>query len=240
MGSGWLSRPALADIPRMDAIGKRARPRVRKLFADAGLPYPCRSIFLRAFKADDELELWAAQRHGEPMTRVQTYSICARSGELGPKRRQGDEQVPEGCYHIHRYNAWSGFHMSMRVDYPNASDRVRGHKHDLGGAIMVHGGCATIGCIPIEDGPIEEVFLASLDGRRKGGRLTPIHIFPTRLDEAGLRELKTHPDATPDRLTLWRELQPVYEAFETTKIVPDVEIDRATGTYGLVEAAPAV
>ena len=224
----------------MDKIGARARPRLRKLFADVGLPYPCRSVLLRAFKADDELELWAAERHGEAMTRVQTYAVCARSGQLGPKRRQGDEQVPEGCYHIHRYNAWSGFHMSMRVDYPNASDRIRGHEFDLGGAIMVHGGCATIGCIPIEDGPIEEVFVASLDARRKGRRLTPIHIFPTRLDDDGMRTLKRHADATPARLDLWRELRPIYEAFETSKVVPEVEIDTTTGAYRLVEPAPRV
>lgn len=239
-GLGMGHRPARADIPRMDKIGTRVRPRLRKLFHGAGLPYPCRGVFLRAFKHDGQLELWAAAHHGDVMTRVRTYAICARSGQLGPKRRQGDEQVPEGCYSIHFYNAWSAFHLAMRVDYPNASDRARGHKWNLGGAIMVHGGCATIGCIPIEDAPIEEVFVASLDAQRKGRRKVPIHIFPTRLNDEGMRMLKTHADATPDRQDLWDELRPIFLAFDESQIVPRVQIDPKSGTYRLVEAAKQV
>lgn len=226
----------MADIPRLVKIRKRAEPRVAKLFTDAGLTYPCPSLMLRAFKHDAQLELWGAAHRGDAMTLVQTYPICAPSGELGPKREQGDEQVPEGCYTIHRYNAWSGFHLSMRVDYPNASDRARGNRWNLGGAIIVHGGCATIGCIPIENEPIEEVFLASLDARRAGRHDTPIHILPTRLDADAMAMLRTHPHATPDRIELWEELQPIFEELERTHRVPSVEIDPKTGAYGLVPA----
>jgi murein L,D-transpeptidase YafK len=223
-----------ADIPRLRKIRARAQPRLVKLFDEAGLPYPCRRVFLRALKHDAELQMWAAAKDRDAMTLVRTYPICASSGELGPKRQQGDEQVPEGCYSIHRYNAWSGFHVSMRVDYPNASDRVRGTRGNLGGAIMVHGGCATIGCIPIEDRPIEEVFIASLDARRAGRHEIPIHIFPTHLDDEGMKMLRGHPDATPARIGLWEELRPIHAAFEETRRVPDIEIDTKTGEYRVV------
>ena len=47
------------------------------------------------------------------------------------------------------------------MSYPNASDRARAKKDGrtkLGGDIMIHGKNVTIGCIPIGDDAIEDVF----------------------------------------------------------------------------------
>lgn len=230
-------RPASADIPRLARIRKRVQPDLETRFAELGIAYPPERAFLRAFKHEGELELWAAETAGDALTRVETPPICATSGVLGPKRRYGDGQVPEGVYSIHRYNAWSGFHMSLRVDYPNASDRIRGVGGSLGGAIMVHGDCVTIGCIPIENGPIERVFLTVLDASRAGKEKVPIHIFPARMDDAGMRMLKTHAAGDPDLLAFWRELEPIYRAFEDTQRVPDVEIDRKSGAYAVAASS---
>ena len=123
-----------------------------------------------------------------PLVLVRSWPVCASSGDLGPKRRQGDLQVPEGIYRLDKLNPVSSYHLSLHVDYPNRADRIAGkreHIGNLGGDIMVHGECVTIGCIPIENDPIEELYLAVLDA----GLRPPIHIFPARLDAAVLQSL---------------------------------------------------
>lgn len=234
--AGLVAGEARGDIPRLAKIRRRAQPRVEAKFKAVGLAYPPKRLYLRAFKREGVFEMWAANGD-EPMVLVASYPICAASGVLGPKRRQGDEQVPEGLYQIHRYNAWSGYHMSLRVNYPNASDRVRGNRWNLGGAIMVHGDCVTIGCIPIQNQPIEEVFLATLDASRKAREKVPIHIFPTRMDDAGMAYLKNVASTSPngsDLLQVWQELQPFFQYFEEHRQVPGHEINRKTGVYTLI------
>ena len=129
---------------------------VRALFAAALVPYPPARLFLRAFKREQVLELWAGPKTGS-LTLVKTFPVCARSGTLGPKRRLGDLQVPEGAYRIDRFNATSNFYLSLGVDYPNASDRILGTPGRLGGDIFIHGDCVTIGCLPITDDLIKEL-----------------------------------------------------------------------------------
>lgn len=92
---------------------------------------------------------------------LKSYPFTAFSGELGPKLRQGDRQIPEGLYTITLLNPQSTYHRSLRVSYP--SDFDRGHaridgRGNLGGDIYVHGYNATIGCIPLGDMAIEEVY----------------------------------------------------------------------------------
>lgn len=200
-----------------------------KLFATAGVAYPPEELYLRAFKHERELEVWAGAR-GQPLKKVKTYPFCAASGELGPKRREGDLQVPEGFYTIDLFNPNSAYHLSIRVSYPNESDRILGQR-PLGGAIMVHGNCVSIGCIAIEDGPIEELYVLTLDSRAKMGRNVPIHIFPRRLDAAGLAELEKLPQATEALLAFWRGLEPGWRHFEETQRPPRVSVDPKTGAY---------
>lgn len=223
-------RSARADIPRLGKIRKRAEPRIHALFEKAGVSYPPKQMLLRAFKADDQFELWAASESEGPLVLVKQYAVCEKSGVLGPKRTYGDLQVPEGFYEIHRFNAWSAYHLSIRVNYPNRSDKIRGRGWGLGGAIMVHGDCVTIGCIPLQNNPIEEVFIAVLDAHRANRARVPIHIFPTRLTPDALEKLD---EAGHDAklLEFWRELAIGYEAFEESKNVPRIEIDTKTGAY---------
>jgi len=50
------------------------------------------------------------------------------SGKLGPKRQQGDMQIPEGFYHISGFNPASNFYLSLRINYPNPSGALgKGH-----------------------------------------------------------------------------------------------------------------
>jgi murein L,D-transpeptidase YafK len=227
-------RAAQADIPRLTRIRARVMGAIEDLFSDRGVTYPPRRVFLRAFKHERQLELWAASHRDDPLTLVETHPVCAASGVLGPKRRQGDLQVPEGVYAIHRYNAWSNYHLALRVNYPNASDRVRGFRWNLGGAIMVHGECASIGCIAIRNRPIERVFIPVLDGSRAGRQQPPIHIFPTRFDEPDAwSRLEDAAGGDEALLGFWRELEPIHAAFADAKHVPRVEIHARTGRYAV-------
>ena len=231
---GWLlcllaALPAGAEDKKVEAVRRAREPEVAKLFKKAGVSWPPEELYVRAFKEERVLEVWAGAR-GERLRKVKTFPFCAASGEVGPKRREGDEQVPEGFYTLDQFNPRSQFHLSMRVSYPNEADRRLGER-PLGGAIYVHGNCMSIGCIAIQDGPIEELYLMVLAARGKMKRDVPIHIFPRRLDARGLAALEQHPRATPQRVTFWRGLEPGWRLFEETRRPPRVSVDTKTGAY---------
>ncbi len=219
----------VAAAPRVQAARASHGELARELFRKHDLPYPAR-IYLRAFKREGELELWAGKR-GEALQLLKVYPVCARSGELGPKRQRGDLQVPEGFYALDRYNAWSNFLLSLGMDYPNALDRKLKSARDPGGDIFIHGDCVTIGCLPLEDGPIQELFLIALDARRAGQKRVPVHVFPTRMDDAGMAFLVAMARAGSPHLKFWQELRPAYQAFEQTHRVPRTWIDRKRWQY---------
>lgn len=221
---------AIDRASRVVAARQQRGAQVKQLFADKGVPYPAPAVFVRIFKREDQLELWAGKR-GEPLILIKSYPVCAKSGELGPKRRLGDLQVPEGFYRISQFNPVSNFHLSLRVSYPNGSDTVLSDRKHPGGDIFIHGSCVTIGCVPIEDGPIEELFIALLDSQRAGNRELPVHIFPTRLDDDGMAFLQKEASATGQHLEFWKNLRPGYDAFERTHQVPRVSVDRKSGAY---------
>jgi murein L,D-transpeptidase YafK len=229
-----VARPATTHEPQRVAAARASKGEaLRRRFGEAGVVYPPDVLLLRAFKHEAELEVWAGPAR-TALTLVSTYRICASSGGLGPKRRQGDLQVPEGVYEVASFNPWSDYHLALGVTYPNASDVRRGVAGHLGGNIAIHGDCVTIGCIPIEDDPIEEVYLMALDTARGGRVHVPIHVFPARLDAAGLASLSA--GAAADLVGFWRELAPVYQAFEATHHVPVVTIDPRTGAYAVAPA----
>lgn len=212
-------------FPRVRAARRAAQPRLEALFRAAGLDYPPREVFLRVFKMEGQLELWATNERGGPFALIKTYPVCAGSGTLGPKRRQGDLQVPEGFYQVSGFNPQSQFHLSLRVDYPNASDRVLGGAGDLGGDIFIHGSCVTIGCVPVRDGPIEEIYLAAVDCRDAGQRRIAVHIFPCRLD-SGWRRLEGEAWRRPGLMEFWRNLKDGYDRFARDRRPPKVTVDR--------------
>ncbi|AKQ66936.1 putative exported protein [Myxococcus hansupus] len=228
-----LAVPAAHAADRVATARKARAKQVAALFQDAGVTWPPERLYLRAFKHERELEVWAGSRTGA-LVKVKMYPFCAASGELGPKRRQGDLQVPEGFYTIDLFNPVSSYHLSMRVNYPNAADRFHQVKGvPLGGDIYVHGDCVSIGCIAIKNGPIEELYLMTLDTRAKTKRDVPIHIFPRRLDAAGLAALTKSLPKTSPLVDFWRSLQPAYTQFEETRRVPVTSVDAKTGRYAV-------
>ena len=98
------------------------------------------------------------------MRRVKTYPVLAASGDVGPKLREGDRQVPEGLYAIESLNPMSRFHLALRVAYPNAFDRARAAEDgrtELGSDIMVHGSDVSVGCLAMGDEAAEELFVVA-------------------------------------------------------------------------------
>ncbi len=229
----------LPDSPdRVADARARFEQKLRADFHTAGLAYPPRAIFLRAFKREGQLELWAQPSEGGDATRfqfVRNFPILRASGRLGPKRREGDGQVPEGFYIIERFNPRSLFHLSLGLDYPNASDLVlTTDPQQPGSDIFIHGGAESIGCLALGDAAAAQLYLVALDAsERSGGRAIPVHIFPCRMEAANWREVLEPLGATrPELLGFWRGLQPAFDFFENEKLPPKVSV-KSDGSYVL-------
>jgi murein L,D-transpeptidase YafK len=205
---------------------------LRAAFAAKGLTFPSRDIFLRAFKRDRVLELWARDAVDKPYTLVKQYSICTLGGSgLGPKQRAGDEQVPEGIYSIASFNPSSQYFLSLGISYPNQADRIRnGGEDQLGGSIMIHGGCKTIGCMPITDDAMKELYIAVAEARAVGQAMIPVHIFPTRMDDASVAQLHSLFAKSPKLVSFWDNLKESYDFFEKSHQLPRVNVD-PSGKY---------
>ncbi len=198
-----------------DSIGVKLETAVQDFGAKPGS-----DIFIRAFKEDKEMELW--MKKDSVFHLFKTYEICLVPGNLGPKRREGDWQVPEGVYRVDKFNPKSKFHLSLGINYPNESDLRFANKEQPGGEVFIHGKCVSVGCIPIQDSNIEEVYLLALDAINSGQEYIPVHIFPCRMDDMSLGKLIT---ADFSNRSFWENLQPVYQFFERKRTVPEVIVN---------------
>src|SRR6266481_6089345 len=197
---------------------------------EKALTYPRRAILLRAFKQEGLLELWATDAEDKPCKLVHEYRICTSSGTLGPKRRFGDEQVPEGFYELDWFNPQSNFFLSLHISYPNASDRILGSHQNPGGDIFLHGNCASIGCIPITDDGIKEVYWLAVLVHSRGQQHLPIQIFPARLTDSGLKTLTATHLNQPALIAFWNNLKEGYDLFEKNHRGPRIKT-LADGAY---------
>lgn len=161
-------RVALAGTRTVEDVVLELGPTVDPLWSArllaAGLDSTPDALILIALKAERSIEIWSNDA-GEPR-HIHSYPILAASGGPGPKLREGDKQVPEGLYRIESLNANSRFHLSMKLDYPNAFDHdcaALDGRLEPGSDIFIHGGDRSIGCIAIGDDAIEELFVLIAD-----------------------------------------------------------------------------
>jgi len=183
-------------------------------------------LFLRAFKVGRRLEVWGREQDAGRFVLLRTYWLAGTSGTLGPKRRSGDLQIPEGFYTIDRFNPDSQFHLSLGLDYPNAADR----KHAVpnpGSDIFIHGSNLTIGCLPITDACIRELYVLAVEARAAGQTSIPVHIFPFEMTTANLASRRTSP-----HITFWQDLKAGYQYFENNHQLPHITSD-ARGAYAV-------
>lgn len=150
---------------RITEFGPAARARMVPLFDRAKVAYPPARVLLVGLKHERQLEVWAAHTT-QQFVHITTYPVRGASGMLGPKLREGDRQVPEGIYAVESINPNSLYHVSLRLDYPNAFDREHGRvdgRTALGGDIMIHGGSSSVGCIAVGDPASEELATLAFD-----------------------------------------------------------------------------
>lgn len=222
--SDWKYDGKDGSKSRVKAAYDSKEAAVKKMFNDAGVVFPPAELVFRVYKWEEELQVWASSKRGEPMKHIATYMICSMSGTLGPKRVEGDGQVPEGFYKIDSLNPHSSFYLSMHVNYPNASDRVLSNRTRPGSAIMIHGNCCSAGCLAMTDERIQELWVMAEGVRTKKGP-HHVYIFPGKDWEQLLKK-----DQWKEHVVFWTNLKQGHDLFEKNKQLLDVSVDR-TGKY---------
>ncbi len=180
-------------------------------------------IYLIAFKAEKIMELWAKNNSDSVFIPIKEFSICDISGSEGPKRRYRDLQVPEGFYHISELNPYSKYYLSMEINYPNASDSIRGVRGHLGNQIFIHGSCVSSGCLAMTDDRIRELFVYCIEAYNSGQEQIALTIYPTRLNDSNYSGLVSDYKKDKDKLSLWGDLKKSYDLFLQTKVQPIVK-----------------
>jgi murein L,D-transpeptidase YafK len=198
---------------RVSDAWKKYDDTLSRAFKKKNLTWPAKDIYIRVFKSQNEMELWGRNNETSEYKLVKTYRICALSGSLGPKRTKGDRQVPEGYYFIEEFNPNSEYYLSLKINYPNYADQQRS-KADPGGEIYIHGGCVTIGCMPMTNEGIMEIYTICLNARLNGEENIPVHIYPTRLNSKGVNYLSHEFAKDLAKQQFWVELKTGYDYFE--------------------------
>jgi murein L,D-transpeptidase YafK len=194
-------------------------------FSKKGLHFPPNKIILVSYKAEGELQVWVKEGLGYQLFKV--YDVCRKSGDFGPKRKQGDRQVPEGIYKINVFNPNSNYHLSLGVSYPNRSDRILSNALDLGGDIYIHGGCVTVGCLPMTDELMQEVYILSLLAKNNSQLDIPIYLFPFKFNK--LSEYIFYKEY-PQNVTFWNNLKQEYYYFKENNNIRNYSVD-SEGNY---------
>jgi len=174
-------------------------------------------ILVRLFKEESELEVWKKNRDGD-YALLKTYPICRWSGDLGPKKKEGDRQAPEGFYTITpgQMNPRSSYYLAFNTGFPNAYDRAHGYS---GSELMVHGDCSSRGCYAMTDEQIQEIYALARDSFFGGQKAFQLEAFPFRLTALNMAKHRNNPN-----FAFWKMLKEGYDHFEATKQEPKVAV----------------
>ena len=212
-----LSAPAAAQAKHLLPIPAATLATMAMRDTTAAAP-----ILVRSFKKEAELEIWKKARSGRYVL-LKTFPICRWSGQLGPKRRQGDRQAPEGFYTVasRQMNPNSAYYLSFDVGYPNAYDRAHG---GTGSALMVHGTCSSAGCFAMTDAQVGEIYALAREALAGGQAAFQFQAFPFRMTAQNLARHRSDPN-----IDFWRQLKEGADRFEATSEEPAVSV--AGGRY---------
>ena len=209
MGCGGIKpRNAAADVKANQALKQSTIDRLKAIGSTPG-----EGTLIRIFKESSEFELWKRTASGSYRL-FQTYEICAWSGELGPKVKEGDRQAPEGFYTITPalMNPHSGYYLSFDTGFPNKFDRAHGR---TGSNLMVHGDCSSRGCYSMTDEAIAEIYGLLRETFKGGNASVQLQIFPFRMTPANLAR---HADSP--HMSFWQNIKEGYDRFEIAKPPP--------------------
>jgi murein L,D-transpeptidase YafK len=186
---------------------------------------PSRPVLIRTFKKEAEFEIWKMKSDGR-YALLKTYPMCRWSGQLGPKTREGDRQVPEGFYPITpgQMNPNSNYYLSFNVGYPNAYDRAFGRS---GGTIMVHGACSSAGCFSMTDAQIAEIYAIAREAFNGGQREIQMQSYPFHMTAENLAKHRLDPN-----IDFWKQLKNGSDHFEVTKAEPQVGVCAKRYVFG--------
>jgi murein L,D-transpeptidase YafK len=174
-------------------------------------------ILVRIFKEDRQLEVWKMTSGGRYQI-LKTYPICNFSGALGPKRKEGDRQAPEGFYSVGKgqLNPNSRHKLAFNLGFPNSFDRANGRD---GQFLMVHGGCSSIGCYAMGDEQITEIYALASDALKAGQGSFQVQALPFRMTEVNMIRHAGNPN-----IAFWRKLKQGSDIFEQTGREPEVTV----------------
>ena len=212
-------------------IFSKVEDSLRKELKEKGFQWPLKYMYVRAFKHEKQLEVWLKNDWDEKFELFKVYKVCATSGTYGPKRKEGDKQIPEGFYYINEFKPNSNYHLALGLNYPNASDAILSDHSKPGGDIYIHGNCVTIGCLPLTDSLIEQVYYLASVVKDQGQDFIPVHIYPVRYDnQKGMETLVTKTKNKQAVQEFAKQIKDAYEYFEDTHQLPTVLIAR-NGSY---------
>jgi len=176
---------------------------------------PSSPTLIRTYKKEAELEIWKMKSNGE-YALLKTYPMCRWSGQLGPKKREGDMQVPEGFYSIApgQMNPNSHYYLAFNVGYPNAYDRAYGR---TGGNVMVHGVCSSAGCFSMTDEQVADIYAIARDSFAGGQREIQLQSYPFHMTAENMAKFRLDPN-----IAFWKNLKDGSDHFEVTKTEPSV------------------
>ena len=207
-----LASPALAAGKAEAPVPAATMALMAQKHMEPGAP-----ILIRSYKKESVLEVWKQTREGR-YALLKSFPICRWSGQLGPKRRQGDRQSPEGFYSItpRQMNPNSAYHLSFDTGYPNAFDRAHGAS---GSALMVHGVCSSAGCYAMTNQQIGEIYALARDALAAGQGAFQMQAFPFRMSAQNMALYRADPN-----IDFWRQLKEGYDHFEATAQEPRVSV----------------
>ena len=174
-------------------------------------------ITIRIFKEEGILEIWKQKRDGT-YGELETYEICAWSGKLGPKKKEGDRQAPEGFYPLSKglLNPYSQYFLAINTGYPNRYDRAN---RLTGSDLMIHGACSSRGCYSMTDEQILEIFAFARDAFSGGQQAIMLQAYPFRMTAENMVRHRFN-----ENYPFWQMLKEGYDYFEVTRQVPDVDV----------------
>ncbi len=212
-----LAGPAMAQAGKAEAPIPAA---TLALMAQKGVTAAAPVLF-RAYKKESEIEVWKKGPAGYVF--IKTFPICRWSGQLGPKRKSGDRQTPEGFYTVPRrqMNPNSHYYLSFDVGYPNAYDRAHGA---TGSAVMVHGICSSMGCFAMTNGTVGEIYAIARDALNGGQAAFQFQSYPFRMTAENMARHRADPN-----IAFWRELKAGSDRFEASR--EELQVSVVAGHY---------
>ncbi len=176
---------------------------------------PSSPTLIRTYKKEAQLEIWKMKSNGQ-YALLKTYPMCRWSGQLGPKKREGDMQVPEGFYSITpgQMNPNSHYYLAFNVGYPNAYDRAYGR---TGGNVMVHGVCSSAGCFSMTDEQVADIYAIARESFAGGQREIQLQSYPFHMTPENMAKFRLDPN-----IDFWKNLKEGSDHFEVAKTEPSV------------------